>query len=146
MPRDTCVDPFTSPLAYRDVSSGGAYARRQTTVDLTQGHTTTDDFGTDGDDTAHTAVETFTYPHFFQGLGGFPADGSAPDVVDLIFTEYIESDILGYFSFVGGDAAAYTSANISYYVDQNFSTQTYLPLFVQSSEMFQQNLDDCTIY
>lgn len=107
---------------------------------------TTDAFGADGDDTAHAAVASHDYPHFFQGLGGFPADGAggAPDVVDLVFIDYIQPDILAYLEAVS--AGAYSEADVSYYIDENFSTRTYLPLFVQTSELFQQNLDNCTIF
>lgn len=110
---------------------------------LTTGYVTTDAFGTDGDDTAHAAIASYSYPRFFQGVGGFPADGSAPDTVDLIFIDYIASDVLAYLATVSGD---YSEADVEYYINENFSTQTYLPLFVQSSELFQQNLDNCTIF
>lgn len=144
MTKDTCVDPFLSPLANietRDYAHKHAgHTRRQTTVATTQGYTTTDAFGTDGDDTAHSAIAKYDYPHFFQALGGFPEDGSVPDTVDLIFIDYIQPDILDYL----GDA--YTADDVSYYIDETFSTQTYLPLYVQSSEAFQQNVDNCTIY
>lgn len=142
--RDTCVDPFLSPLASREVADyahkHAGHTRRQTTVATTQGYTTTDAFGTDGDDTAHSAIAKYDYPHFFQALGGFPEDGSVPDTVDLIFIDYIQPDILDYL----GDA--YSADDVSYYIDESFSTRTYLPLYVQSSESFQQNVDNCTIY
>lgn len=140
---DSCVDPFVSPLAnieVRDYAHKHAgHARRQTT-DLTQGYVTTDDFGADGDDTAHTAIPEYDYPNFFQALGAFPGNGSVPDVVDLIFIDYIQSDILDYL----GDG--YSEDDVSYYISENFSTRSYLPLYVQSSELFQQGLDNCTIY
>lgn len=63
-----------------------------------------------------------------------------PDVVDLIFIDYIQPDILDYLG------ASYSAANVSYYIDETFSTRTYLPLYVQSSEAFQQDVDNCTIY
>lgn len=143
-PQDTCVDPFVSSLSNietRDYAHQHAgHTRRQTTAVTTQGYTTTDAFGTDGDDTAHTAIPDYDYPHFFQALGGFPENGTLPDVVDLIFIDYIQPDILAYL----GDA--YSEADISYYIDETFSTRTYLPLYVQASEAFQQDKDNCTIY
>ncbi|KAL1869664.1 hypothetical protein Daus18300_005519 [Diaporthe australafricana] len=141
--QDTCVDPFVSPLAnveVRDYAHQHAgHTRRQSTA-TTQGYITSDAFGSDGDDTAHTAIPDYDYPHFFQSLGGFPANGSTPDTVDLIFIDYIQPDILAY---LGSD---YSADDVSYYIDETFSTRTYLPLYVQSSEVFQQNLDNCTIY
>ncbi|KAK7729809.1 hypothetical protein SLS53_009177 [Cytospora paraplurivora] len=140
---DTCIDPFLSPLStveIRDYAHKHAGHTRRQTTQLTQGYVTTDDFGTDGDDTAHTAIPDYDYPNFFQALGGFPKNGSLPDVVDLIFIDYIESDILEYLG------SGYSEADISYYINENFSTRSYLPLFVQSSELFQQNSNNCTIY
>ena len=143
-PQDTCIDPFVSPLAdveaREDAHQHAGHTRRQTTTVTTQGYTTTDAFGSDGDDTAHNAIAKYDYPHFFQALGGFPEDGGLPDVVDLIFIDYIQPDVLAYL----GDA--YSAANVSYYIDETFSTRTYLPLYVQSSEVFQRDLDNCTIY
>ncbi|KAF3763857.1 hypothetical protein M406DRAFT_279968 [Cryphonectria parasitica EP155] len=148
--RDTCTDPFLSPLATREIAQyahthAGHTRRQTTTIDLTQGYVTTDAFGTDGDDTAHTALPYYDYPDFFQALGGFPTNGSLPDVVDLIFIDYIETDILAYLNATAG-AGVYDESDVSYYINENFSTQTYLPLFVETSDLFQQNLDNCTIY
>lgn len=65
-------------------------------------------------------------------------------MVDLIFIDYIATDLLEYFATLSD--VSYTEADITYYINENFSTQTYLPLFVQQSPLFQQNLDNCTIY
>jgi hypothetical protein len=40
----------------------------------------------------------------------------------------------------------YTSKDVLYVIDSTFTTQTYLPLFVQQSERFQQNSTNCPIY
>lgn len=147
LPRDACVDPFVSPLATRDIESyareHAGHFRRQTTAELTEGYITTDAFGTDGDDTAHTAIPQFTYPHFFQALGSFPEDGSDPEAVDLIFIDFIAASILQHLASAGTN---YTEADVQVYMNDKFTTKTYLPLFVQSSELFQQNLDNCTIF
>lgn len=146
---EACLDPFLSPLATRDIEAyahaHAGHARRQTTTDaLTEGYVTTDAFGTDGDDTAHEALPSYDYPHFFQAVGGFPEDNSTlPETVDLIFIDYIASSVLKYLASVGTN---YSEADVTYYIDENFSTQTYLPLYAQTSELFQQNLDNCTIY
>jgi 2',3'-cyclic-nucleotide 2'-phosphodiesterase (5'-nucleotidase family) len=87
--RDICVDPITAPLSSRDVLDHAhfhtAVTRRQV-VDLDKGYTTTDDFGTDGDDTAHSEIPYYSVPDYFQGEGGF-ANGTCTDVVDLIFLD-----------------------------------------------------------
>lgn len=152
-PRDTCVDPFLSPLASRDIVSyahtHGGHARRQAVVTSpTKGYVTTDAFGTDGDDTAHEALADYDYPNFFQALGGFPSgNGSLPDVVDLIFTDYIQPSILEYLATVQkADGTTYGEDDVTYYIDETFSTQMYLPLYVQTAEEFQKNAENCTIY
>lgn len=88
--RDSCVDPLVEPLSEvkRDeglYSSARGVSRRQV-VDLVPGYTTTDDWGTDGDDTAHSAIPYYDIPDFFQGAAGFDANGEA-DVVDVVFVD-----------------------------------------------------------
>lgn len=63
--------------------------------------------------------------------------------MDLIFIDFIASNIIEYLAAVGSN---YSEADVLVYVDENFSTNTYLPLFVQTSELFQQNLDNCTTF
>lgn len=87
-------------------------------------------------------MESYSYPHFFQSTSGIDA---ATETVDLIFIDYIASDILAYLDATAG-VGVYTEDDVAYYIDETFSTQTYLPLFVQTSALFQQNLDNCTIY
>lgn len=146
---ETCLDPFLSPLATREIATyahtHGGHTRRQTT-ELTPGYTTTDAFGSDGDDTAHTTIPTFTYPDFFQALGNFPANGSLPDVVDLIFIDYIAVDLLDYLATVPGLTTAYSVADVQYYIDETFSTQTYLPKYVAGAAEFQRDVGNCSIY
>jgi 2',3'-cyclic-nucleotide 2'-phosphodiesterase (5'-nucleotidase family) len=87
--RDICVNPTTSPLVSRDMEAhvhvNSAITRRQV-VDLVAGYTTTDDFGTDGDDTAHSSIPYYEVPDFFQGEGGFGDEGCT-DTADLIFLD-----------------------------------------------------------
>ncbi len=88
--RDICVDPFVEPHSQikRDDelrSSVRGITRRQV-VDLEPGYTTKDDWGTDGDDTAHSAIPYYTIPAFFQGAAGFDENGEA-DVVDVVFVD-----------------------------------------------------------
>lgn len=81
---DLCVDPVFGPLSARDDGGAPAVRRRQVVVDPVPGYTTTDDFGTDGDDTAHSAIPSYQIPDFFQGIAGAAADA---DVVDLVFVD-----------------------------------------------------------
>jgi hypothetical protein len=84
--REICVDPIVEPRSEirRDDTPRGI-TRRQV-VDLVPGYTTTDDFGTDGDDTAHSKIPYYSIPAFFQGAAGFDANGHA-DVVDVVFVD-----------------------------------------------------------
>lgn len=90
--RDICVDPITAPLGARDVFDHAhfhtAVTRRQVVddADLVKGYTTTDDFGSDGDDTAHSEIPYYDVPDFFQGEGGFGDEGCT-DTADLIFLD-----------------------------------------------------------
>lgn len=84
--RDACVDPEVG-LARRDASTDSTplgIGRRQ--VQETQGYTTTDDFGTDGDDTEHSAIPSFSIPLYYMATGGYPKCRN-PDKVDVIFID-----------------------------------------------------------
>lgn len=149
------MDPFLSPLATRDIATyahaHAGHSRRQVTttpitdVALVDGYVTTDAFGTDGDDTAHVPLPSYEYPRFFEARAGFPGDNTTalPEAVDLVFISYIASAVLEYLAAAGTN---YSEADVSYYVDESLTTQTYLPLYAQTSPLFQQNLDNCTIY
>ncbi|KAK9779436.1 putative Calcineurin-like phosphoesterase domain-containing protein [Seiridium cardinale] len=138
--RDICVDPITAPLTARDVVDHAhlhtAVTRRQV-VDLVAGYTTTDDFGTDGDDTAHSAIPYYSVPDFFQGEGGFSEEGCT-GTADLIFLDFIQSDVL---AILGSD---YSDSDVGYYINSTFTTRDYLPLFVEQSDIFQSGMPNCT--
>ncbi|KAF2970400.1 hypothetical protein GQX73_g3246 [Xylaria multiplex] len=124
--RDICVDPLVEPLSEikRDGelwSSLRGVTRRQV-VDLVPGYTTKDDWGTDGDDTAHSEIPYYDIPDFFQGAAGFDENGEA-DVVDVVFVDF--------------------SQDVDYYISSNFTTRDYLPLFIKQSEAFQAGYPDC---
>ncbi|ORY58770.1 phospho protein phosphatase [Pseudomassariella vexata] len=130
--QDSCIDPFLAPMSEMKARDPHAGHSRRQTVELTQGYITTDAFGTDGDDTVHSEIPSYSYPHFFQAMGGFRAMEVPPTC--------IQSEVLEYL----GDG--YSETDASYYIDESFSTQSYLPLFVQQSELFQKNINNCTIY
>ncbi|KAI2463119.1 Metallo-dependent phosphatase-like protein [Annulohypoxylon bovei var. microspora] len=137
--RDICVDP--SPVHFSEVRRDEHHEHpsitRRQVVDLTPGYTTKDDFGTDGDDTAHTGIEYYDIPDFFQGEAGFD-ESATPDVVDVVFVDFIENDIL---AILGSN---YSSSDVSYYIDENFTTRDYLPIYVKNSQTFQAGLSNCT--
>ncbi|KAI0891595.1 Metallo-dependent phosphatase-like protein [Annulohypoxylon nitens] len=137
--RDICVDP--SPIHFsgskRDEHHEHPSITRRQVVDLTPGYTTKDDFGTDGDDTAHTSIAYYDIPDFFQGTAGLN-ESTTPDVVDVVFVDFIESDLL---AILGSN---YSSSDVSYYIDENFTTRDYLPIYVKNSQTFQAGLSNCT--
>ncbi|KAI0424800.1 ser/Thr protein phosphatase family [Xylaria sp. FL1042] len=138
--RDICADPLVEPRS--EIKRDGEHwnsvrgiTRRQV-VDLVPGYTTTDDWGTDGDDTAHSEIPYYEIPDFFQGAAGFDENGEA-DVVDVIFVDFIESDVLAILG------SSFSSADVDYYISANFTTRDYLPLFVKQSAAFQADYPDC---
>ncbi|KAI2623384.1 Metallo-dependent phosphatase-like protein [Hypoxylon sp. NC1633] len=135
---DICADPPVTQFSEirRGEHRGSPIIRRQA-VDLVPGYTTEDDFGTDGDDTPHSDIPYYEIPDFFQGIAGFGPSGQA-DVVDVVFVDYIESDVL---AILGSN---YSSSDVSYYIDADFTTQDYLPLYVKNSAAFQAGLPNCT--
>ncbi|KAI1165268.1 Metallo-dependent phosphatase-like protein [Nemania serpens] len=138
--RDICTDPLVEPLSEvkRDeaLSNSLRGVSRRQVVDLVPGYTTKDDWGTDGDDTAHSTIPYYDIPDFFQGAAGFDENGEA-DVVDVVFVDFIESDVLAILG------SAYSAADVTFYISDNFTTQDYLPLFAKQSEAFQADYPNC---
>ncbi|KAF1931806.1 uncharacterized protein M421DRAFT_417555 [Didymella exigua CBS 183.55] len=139
-----CIDPpLTHPYAgaTRRSTQGGRLLRRQSTA-LTPGYTTVDDFGADGDDTPHTAIPAYTQPNDLQANASFPADGSAPATVDLVFLDFIASYVVNALNSaeVGGDVSL---GQVGYYMDKTFTTNSYLPAYAKVA--WQENVDDCPV-
>lgn len=109
--KDTCVDPTLGYTGHKGLKTRGV-TRRQTVV--TPGYTTTDDFGTDGDDTIHSEIAYYEQPDYVQGNASFPVNGSDPSVVDVVFLDYFASSVI---SVLGNSGANYTLDDVSYYID-----------------------------
>lgn len=126
--QDACLDP---PVTHNHVSKrsypGGRVIRRQSTA-LTPGYTTTDDFGNDGDDTPHSNIPFFRQPNNLQANASFPADGSQPQKVDLIFLDFIAKDVVAALNKAGG---SYKFEDVTYYVPKEFTTNSYLPAYAK---------------
>lgn len=142
--RDTCIDP---PLTHsyegvtRRSKQGGRLIRRQSTAP-TPGYTTVDDFGNDGDDTAHSTIPHYPQPNDLQANGSFPLDGSLPKTVDLVFLDFIASYIVNALNTadVGG---SFSLSQVSYYMDKEFTTNSYLPAYAKIA--WQDNINDCPV-
>lgn len=81
-------------------------------AELTPGYTTTDDAGSDGDDTIHAPIKFYRVPNALESRIGFPpaaTEGSTesadPVSVDLVYVDFIESYILLALKFLGTDYA-----------------------------------------
>ncbi|KAF6804194.1 ser thr protein phosphatase [Colletotrichum musicola] len=139
---DSCIDPpVTNDHFAKRSYVGGRVVRRQA---VTPGYTTTDDFGTDGDDTIHTEIPFYDYPNFFQANGSFPADGalSDEDKVDLIFLDYVAASVVAVLRSLG---ANYTSEDVSYYLPKTFTTNSYLPEYAKNSAAWQADMPNCPV-
>lgn len=70
---------------------------------LPPGYTTKDDAGTNGDDTFHSPIPYYNVPNCIEALLGFPAKDSkeVPDVVDLVYNEFIQKWVLMALHFLG---------------------------------------------
>ncbi|KAK2026079.1 calcineurin-like phosphoesterase [Colletotrichum zoysiae] len=139
---DSCIDPpVTNDHFAKRSYAGGRIVRRQA---VTPGYTTTDDFGADGDDTAHSEIPRYDLPDFFQANGSFPDDGSITDEtkVDLIFLDYVANSVVSVLSSLG---ANYTSKDVSYYLPSTFTTNSYLPAFAKKAAAWQANMPNCPV-
>lgn len=112
---DSCIDPPVTRdnLITKRSYPGGRIIRRQTTT--TPGYVTTDDFGSDGDDTVHSKIPYYSVPNFFQANGSLPANGTlaADATVDLIFLDYVAGSVVKALNGLGGD---YTDEEVTYYL------------------------------
>ena len=101
--------------------------------DLTPGYTTTDDAGTDGDDTIHAPITFYRVPNCIESRIAFPPTTSPetetkinnahtptsiqpeaePASIDLIYVDFIESYILLALKFLGTD---YEEGNTEVYM------------------------------
>ncbi len=142
--QDSCIDP---PLTHqydgmqRRSMQGGRLIRRQNT-NPTPGYTTSDDFGTDGDDTIHSRIPNYPQPNDLQANASFPTDGSTPKTVDLVFLDFIASYIVNALNTpdVGG---SYNVKQVSYYMDKSFTTNSYLPAYAKIA--WQANVPNCPV-
>ncbi|KAI5204172.1 calcineurin-like phosphoesterase [Aureobasidium subglaciale] len=141
---DSCIDPPVTHdhLVTKRSYPGGRIIRRQTTT--TPGYVTTDDFGTDGDDTIHSKIPYYSVPNFFQANGSLPANGTldANATVDLIFLDYVAGSVVKALNGLGGD---YTDEEVTYYLPKNFTTNSYLPKYAQMTAEWQVDVPNCPV-
>jgi len=107
------------------------------------GYVTHDDFGSAGDDTIHTPIPKYTIPKYFAANGSFPLNGRGmPEVVDLIFLDFIEKDVL---QIMQEDLTApYDAGDVREYLPGNWTTNSYLKAYAQRKE-WQRDVRDCPV-
>ncbi|KAK4145736.1 Metallo-dependent phosphatase-like protein [Dichotomopilus funicola] len=94
---------------------------------LTEGYTTHDDIGRDGDDTVHQPVNFYVVPNCVQAEVGLPPavegkenqGGDFPEKVDLVFLDFITPLVLVALKFAGG--GDYTEGDVKLYVEGTFT-------------------------
>ncbi|KAL8860061.1 MAG: hypothetical protein Q9178_003610 [Gyalolechia marmorata] len=107
---------------------------------ISPGYVTTDDFGSNGDDTPHSAIPFFRQPNDVQANASFPASG-VPETVDVVFVDFIGVRfVLPALKQAGGN---YTEDDISYYVDKEFTSNDYLPAYAK--KYWQANVPNCPV-
>ncbi|PVH75498.1 hypothetical protein DL98DRAFT_562372 [Cadophora sp. DSE1049] len=134
--RDSCQDPTLGLVSGITGKRDLGISLRQRVV--TPGYTTVDDFGTDGDDTPHSAIPEYPIPKYIQGIGSFSSDGSTPDVVDVIFLDYFAAKVVGILRDLG---ANYTINDVNFYLDSTFSVQRTMIAYAKKN--WQANMPSC---
>ncbi|KFY91548.1 hypothetical protein V500_04616 [Pseudogymnoascus sp. VKM F-4518 (FW-2643)] len=140
---EECLDPGTVSPGLARRSTRGIVRRQSST--LTPGYNTTDDFGNDGDDTKHSEIPYFRQPNDFQANASFPANGSAPNTVDVIFFDFIGASYIipALQKIPGGEK--YTKADIKAYLPATFLSNQYLPKYAQMAPDWQKDMPNCPV-
>lgn len=126
---DGCYDtPYLLAEAESRLHARESESRtRRAAPALTPGYVTSDDFGTDGDDTPHSSIPNYDLPVYVWTNASFPTTGT-PTSVDLVFLDYVESDVLMALSQLGLN---YTESQVTQYLPKSFTSNSYLPLYAQ---------------
>ncbi len=137
---DACIEGVGIFTHNTGMSKRSEPMTRRQLAPLTPGYVTKDDFGTNGDDTAHSAIPSYRQPENLQANASFPTDGSLPQNVDLIFLDYIAPDVLPVLKGLG---APYTTSDVSYYLPKSFTTNSYLPAYAK--KYWQAGVPNCPV-
>ncbi|KAL2364403.1 hypothetical protein RJZ56_002661 [Blastomyces dermatitidis] len=142
--RESCVDPplITSRQMRRDLLKPRSITRhRQDETQIYPGYTTTDDFGTDGDDTPHSMIPHFPQPNDVQANASFPTDGSEPENVDLVFVSFIGKNyVLPAVNQAGG---SYTAEDLQLYTQPDFTADMVLMKYAEM--VWKEGVPDCPV-
>jgi hypothetical protein len=109
---------------------------------ITPGYKTSDDFGNDGDDTVHAQLPYYPQPMAFAANASFPANGSLPKTVDLVFLSFFESAHLILPALLEA-GANYSSSDIALYLPTSFSIGNALIEYAKLK--WGQGIENCSI-
>jgi hypothetical protein len=107
---------------------------------LTPGYTTTDDFGSDGDDTVHSKIPEFKQPAYTIANASFPKCQSPLKKVDFVFLDFLDQRVLAAFRDVG---LGYTKKDIKLYAPESFRSRHVLPTY--ASQKWKTNVTSCEL-
>ena len=85
-------------MAQKDETTAQAHLSRES--GLVPGYTTTDDDGDDGDDTLHAPIALHRVPNVIQAQVNPKAPEDTPDVVDVVYLDFIEPWLLLAFNIL----------------------------------------------
>jgi len=134
------LSQFKHQLISSPTDPGGRVLRRQSASTTTPGYTTTDDFGTDGDDTIHTRIPYYPQPNYFQANVSITSNTTT---VDLVFLDYFASSVVMFLQQLG--YANVSSASVQQYLPVSFTTNSYLPAYARVAPAWQANVPNCPI-
>lgn len=126
MPRSVDACPLDGMQFNARLNKRRALICRQEIV--TPGYITKDDFGTDGDDTPHSNIPFYRTTNDIMAKGGFPADGSDPTVVDVVFYDFIRGSVITALAKAGVN---YTASDVSQYMPRTFTSNDFLPEYAK---------------
>lgn len=113
--KDIIALPFTPVTDDADLVKNGQaqqpLSHHLTSPSLQPGYTTTDDAGTDGDDTIHSPISFYRVPNVIQSMVN-TTEIADDDVIDVVFNEFIQPYLLLALRFTGqiyedGDTKSY---------------------------------------
>jgi hypothetical protein len=102
---------------------------------------TTDDWGSDGDDTPHSQLASYPLPNYIQGNGSFP-ESSTPDVVDIVFLDYFGKPMIRVLNQLAGKEV-YQLSDVQDYLPKTYTTRDYLLDYAKG--YWQENMPSCPV-
>ncbi|KAF7587087.1 hypothetical protein BBP40_007726 [Aspergillus hancockii] len=107
---------------------------------LSPGYTTTDDFGSDGDNTLHSRIPEFKQPAYTVANASFPKSPSPPEKVDFVFLDFLGPRVLAAVKNIGLN---YTKKDIKLYAPESFRSKYVLPTY--ASQKWKTNVTSCEL-